>query len=142
MRKYALFLLTFALCLNLFSVNAQFIGDKNESIKGPSITFAQTSFDVGNIQKGIFPSRSFKFINDGTEPLIISTLKTSTGCSVVNFSQKSIPPGKKGSIEVKCKISKVGNFKEKIILTTNAQNGPNAKNPGIFELQIIGKRTK
>lgn len=142
MKQYTFFLLTCALCLNIFSANAQFIGDRNRSIKGPSITFDQTSLDLGNSQKSIFPSRSFKFINDGTEPLIISNLKTSTGCSVVSFSQKPIPPGKRGFIEVKCKINKVGSFKEKIILKTNAQNGPNAKNPGIIELQIKGKRIK
>lgn len=142
MKKYSFFLLGFALCLNIFNANAQSLGDNNRGVKGPAITFDQPSIDLGNSQIGIFPSRSFKFINDGTEPLLISNLKTSEGCTVIGFPKKPIPPGKKGSIEVTCKIRKVGNFKKKIILTTNAQNGPNPKNPGIIELQIKGNRTK
>ena len=47
---------------------------------GPSIEFSNTVWDFGEINQGESVEHVFTFINNGTEPLIISKAKGSCGC--------------------------------------------------------------
>lgn len=81
-----------------------------------------TTYDFGNIKKGLPVTSTFEFINNGSEPLIISEAKGSCGCTSVEYSQQPIAPGAKGFVKATFNASAVGVFGKSVTVTTNATN--------------------
>jgi hypothetical protein len=67
---------------------------------GPTFKFEQTEFDFGRIAEGTVVNHVFEFTNVGDAPLIIQSASASCGCTVPKFTDKPIPVGGKGRIEV------------------------------------------
>ncbi|SFC10992.1 Protein of unknown function [Parapedobacter composti] len=62
--------------------------------------FEQETHDFGKIPQNKPVSYEFVFTNVGTEPIIISEVKPSCGCSVAEFTKTPVKPGDKGTIKV------------------------------------------
>ena len=60
------------------------------------IEFKSDTIDYGEIAKGSDGVRVFEFTNTGSEPLIISDVKSSCGCTVPEKPKDPIAPGKNG----------------------------------------------
>lgn len=85
-----------------------------------SITFAETSFDFGEVQDGEKVSHVYEFTNTGNEPLVISNAKGSCGCTVPNWPKNPIPPGEKGEIHVEFNSKgKTGKQTKRVTITAN-----------------------
>lgn len=69
------------------------------SDKQPIITFEKTEHDFGTVLQGEKVTYSFHFTNTGNAPLLISTVNTTCGCTVGEFSKEPIAPGKSGVIK-------------------------------------------
>jgi hypothetical protein len=67
----------------------------------PKIKFKETSWDFGKIKQGDVASHEFVFANEGDDTLTIEKVSTSCGCTAALVSDRAIPPGKSGKIEVK-----------------------------------------
>ena len=63
------------------------------------ITFEKTEHDFGTILQGERVTYTFHFTNTGNEPLIVSNVSTSCGCTVGDFSRAPVAPGKSGTIK-------------------------------------------
>ena len=88
------------------------------------ITFASLVHDYGTIKKGADGNCEFKFTNTGKEPLIVSNVTTSCGCTVPSWSKEPIMPGKTGVIKVNyTKTDMVGTISKQITVFSNAKNG-------------------
>lgn len=68
--------------------------------KYPVITFKETEFDFGDIKQGDKVEHTFEFTNTGEADLLISTARASCGCTVPEFTEEAIKPGKSGKIKV------------------------------------------
>jgi len=68
--------------------------------KYPVITFKETEFDFGDIKQGDKVEHTFEFTNTGEADLMISTARASCGCTVPEFTEEPIKPGKSGKIKV------------------------------------------
>ena len=68
--------------------------------KYPVITFKETEFDFGDIKQGDKVEHTFEFTNTGEADLLISTARASCGCTVHEFTEEAIKPGKSGKIKV------------------------------------------
>ena len=75
----------------------------------------------------------FKFTNTGDEPLIVSNVKSSCGCTIPKKPKKPILPGENGEIEVKYDTNRVNPIRKTITVTSNAVNAPTVA------LKITGK---
>ena len=109
----------------LFIVNAQTKTAATtqipENSNGPVITFDKLVHDYGNVQKGADGNSEFKFTNTGKEPLILSDVKTSWGCTVSAWPKEPILPGKSSSIKVNyTKTNVVGTISKQITVLSNA----------------------
>ncbi len=62
--------------------------------------FEKETHDFGKIPPNEPVSYEFTFTNVGTEPIIISEVKPSCGCSVAEFTKTPIKPGDSGNIKV------------------------------------------
>src|SRR5699024_10949033 len=65
------------------------------------MTFEESTIDYGTIKKGSAGLRVFKFINTGDEPLVISNVRSTWGCTVPKRPTEPVLPGETGEIEVK-----------------------------------------
>jgi uncharacterized protein DUF1573 len=68
--------------------------------EGPAITFEETSFDFEDIYQGDKVEHTFKFENTGTQPLIITNVQTTCGCTATEWPREPVLPGESGSIKV------------------------------------------
>jgi|SRR5690606_18685717 len=114
----------FVFVIGLFlvgSVAAQESG--TEAASGPQITFAESSHDFGDIKQGDKVEHTFTFKNSGTEPLILSNVLTTCGCTATNWPRDPIAPGKSGEITVKFNSAgKMGKQNKVVTVVSNATN--------------------
>src|SRR5699024_12878593 len=72
------------------------------------MTFEESTIDYGTIKKGSDGLRVFKFTNTGDEPLVISNVRSTCGCTVPKRPTEPILPGDTGEIEVKYNTRLIG----------------------------------
>ena len=89
-----------------------------------TIVFAKTIHDYGTIVQGADGNCEFKFTNKGKEPLVLSNVTSSCGCTVPVWPREPIAPGKSGSIKVKYDTNRVGLINKSITVNSNAANNP------------------
>ncbi|SEG03388.1 Protein of unknown function [Halpernia humi] len=66
-----------------------------------NVAISEDTFDFGTIKKGDVKSHTYEITNTGTNPLIISQVSPTCGCTVSEFTKEPILPGKKGKITLK-----------------------------------------
>ena len=94
--------------------------------KGPVLTFSETSHDFGDITQGDKVEHIFKFENTGTDPLIISDVVTTCGCTATKWNKEPILPGKAAEIVATFNSEgKEGRKNNVITIISNASNSPN-----------------
>lgn len=94
-------------------------------LTGSKIAFLESSFDFGDIIQGDKVEHIFEFENIGNEPLIISDVRTTCGCTVPEWPREPIAPGVKTSIKVVFNSSgKMGIQNKVITVMSNAVNNP------------------
>ena len=89
-----------------------------------TIVFANTVHDYGTIVQGADGNCEFKFTNKGKEPLVLSNVSSSCGCTVPTWPREPIAPGKSASIKVKYDTNRVGLINKSITVSSNASNNP------------------
>ncbi len=92
------------------------------SKKGAMIEFNTSIIDYDTITEGAKKNVCFQFTNTGDEPLIISSVISSCGCTTPSFDAKPVMPGKTGKITVKYNTSLIGAFRKTIVVKSNAVN--------------------
>ena len=105
----------------LFVVCFAIAQEKVETKPGPQITFEEVSFDFGDIQQGDKVQHVFAFENTGTEPLILTNVQTTCGCTVPKWPREPIPPGQRAEIKVHFDSSgKMGKVNKVVKVISNA----------------------
>ncbi|MBN2053650.1 DUF1573 domain-containing protein [bacterium] len=66
----------------------------------PSISFAETLFDLGEVKHGTKPSHRFIFTNKGDRDLVITEIRSNCGCLTSTGIDAPIPPGGEGYIDI------------------------------------------
>lgn len=122
MKKF--FLLSMFVSMALTVLNAQEVKATVENTDGPKIAFTQQEHDYGTIQKGGDGNCEFTFTNNGNEPLILSNVKASCGCTVPTWTKEPVMPGKNGTIKVRYNTNNVGPIQKTITVTSNAVDNP------------------
>ncbi|MFN0049058.1 MAG: DUF1573 domain-containing protein [Cytophagales bacterium] len=82
--------------------------------------FEETTYDFGKIKQGDIVKHTFKFKNDGENPLIISGAQASCGCTVPEYAKEPIAPGAESQILVQFNSTgKIGTQNKTITITAN-----------------------
>lgn len=92
-----------------------------DSFTSPIFNWASQSHDFGQINQGVPVSHEFTFVNNGTEPLIISSVKASCGCTVTDFSKDPIQSGANGFVKATYNASSIGSFNKTITVVANTE---------------------
>ncbi len=117
-----LFLLSLIAVLTFGTAKAQ--DNQTTPANGAKIQFTEMEHNYGTIQKGGNGECKFVFQNTGNEPLILSNVKASCGCTVPTWPKEPIMPGKSNEITVKYNTNNVGGFNKTITVTSNAVDNP------------------
>jgi hypothetical protein len=88
------------------------------------ISFSKTTHDYGTIFVGGDGNCEFEFTNTGKEPLILSSVRSSCGCTVPSWPREPILPGKKEVIKVKYDTGRLGAINKTITVMSNAKTSP------------------
>ncbi len=91
---------------------------------GAEIKFDKTSHDFGKFtEDNAVVSYTFTFTNVGDGPLVIHQAVASCGCTVPDYTQEPVLPGKTGTVKVTYNGTgrTPGHFKKSITLRTNAK---------------------
>lgn len=108
----------------LTALNAQEAKTKEAPKDGPKITFNEKVHRYGVIQKGGDGNCEFVFTNEGNEPLILSNVRASCGCTTPTWTKEPVMPGKSGIIKVRYNTNSIGNFSKTVTVQSNAVNEP------------------
>jgi hypothetical protein len=95
---------------------------------GSKITFdaKDNTIDFGTISKNDSGIRSFEFTNTGDANLIITSVQSTAGCTVVSQPKTPILPGKSGKIDVKYTMVP-GPIRKTITVEYNANDPENCR---------------
>jgi hypothetical protein len=98
--------------------------DNDLKYNSPVMKFEVTEHDFGTINEGDVVETVFKFKNTGKSELIISSAKSTCGCTVPQWPKKPVMPGEEGEIRVKFNSrGKPDKQHKQVTLTTNTTKG-------------------
>lgn len=83
--------------------------------------FEKETYDFGKIPQGKPVTYEFNFTNVGTEPLIITKVESSCGCTVPKYTNAPVKPGEAGSISVTFNAAQATPFSKSITIRSNAK---------------------
>lgn len=95
-----------------------------QSVFGPSIEFSQKESEFRVIEQGGDGIFEFLFTNTGTDPLILSNVRSSCGCTVPEWPREPIKPGESSSIKARYDTRRIGQFSKSITVYSNATETP------------------
>lgn len=104
---------------------------------GPKIEFTakDNTIDYGKVVRGVDNGlRSFEFKNTGDQPLVVTNVRSTCGCTVPSKPEQPIMPGKTGKIDVQYNMNP-GPISKSITVETNATNVKD----GVIALRIKGE---
>jgi hypothetical protein len=98
-----------------------FIAGLNVSYAQPTMDFAASTYDFGEISEGMVAKHEFVFKNNGDQPLVLTSVKASCGCTTPSWTKEPILPGNTGQITASYNSkNRPGGFNKSITITSNA----------------------
>ena len=103
-------------------VAVSFIGFSSMIVQdAPEFKFEQETHDFGKIPQGTPVSHEFTFTNTGAEPLIISKVESTCGCTVPEYTKTPIKPGETGKIKITFDAAAASPFSKMVTIRSNAK---------------------
>ena len=84
--------------------------------------FSEETWDFTNIPQNKPVTHDFTFTNTGKEPIVITNVQTSCGCTSPKWPKEPILPGKSDVISVTYNAAHAGSFNNSITVTSNAKS--------------------
>lgn len=114
----ALMLLAITFSVAQTTAPAKPVENKNQA----EFKFEKEVHDFGTIKEGVQAEYTFKFTNIGKEPLVISNVQASCGCTTPKWTKEPVKPGDVGSITVVYNSKgRPGMFNKSVTITSNAK---------------------
>ncbi|MDP1763842.1 MAG: DUF1573 domain-containing protein [Sediminibacterium sp.] len=86
------------------------------------ISFTQSTFDFGVIPQGTPVTHVFSFKNTGKDPLVLSNVTASCGCTTPEWPKEPVKPGATATIKATYNAASPGVFNKQITIISNAKN--------------------
>ncbi|RYE11546.1 MAG: DUF1573 domain-containing protein [Sphingobacteriaceae bacterium] len=113
-----------------FAISASAQTDNKAEFK-----FVEEKHDFGKVPQGKPVTTDFVYTNVGEEPLILTEVKPTCGCTIADYTKTPVKKGDKGSIKITYNAAVEAPFNKTIVVTSNA------KTPTKY-LVIVGEVTK
>lgn len=88
--------------------------ENKEKISGPKAVFEKLTHDFDTIVQNGPGTYEFVFKNIGDEPLLITNVKSSCGCTTPYWPKEAIKPGESSKIKVRYNTQRIGPFAKSV----------------------------
>ncbi|KAA3437970.1 DUF1573 domain-containing protein [Rufibacter hautae] len=86
------------------------------------LTFEKDTHEFGNVSEGVQAVYEFKFKNTGNQPVVISHVQASCGCTTPEWPKEAILPGKTGVVKAGYNSAgRPGAFSKTLTITSNGK---------------------
>jgi len=100
------------------TATASVAADPNKS----EFKFEKEVHDFGTVPEGPAAVYEFKFTNTGKEPMILTNVVASCGCTTPKWSKEPVAAGKTGSIIVSFDTNgRIGGFNKAVTISSNSK---------------------
>ena len=106
------------LCAVIFGFALTASAQDNEKAE---FKFNEEKHDFGKIPQGTPVTTVFEFTNIGKEPLILSNVQPTCGCTIADFTKTPVKMGEKGIIKITFNAAAAIPFNKTIVVTSNAK---------------------
>lgn len=138
MKKYLILFLLIGFTAFVFAQTKVPAKSPATKVNGPILTFEKSTHDFGDIFQNDVVDHVFKFTNTGNEPLIISNIQVTCGCTAPEWPRQPIAPGGKGEIKIAFNSAgKMGKQNKTVTVVSNASNDENTIS---FVANILDKK--
>ncbi len=109
-----------------FTINGNGNKKTNKAVadKTAAIKWTNQQISVGEIPQGKPVTFEFVFTNAGKEPVLITDVKASCGCTTPDYSKSPVKPGEKGIVKAVYNAAAIGAFTKNVTVTTSADPNP------------------
>jgi len=83
--------------------------------------FNEEKHDFGKIPQGTPVTTIFEFTNVGQEPLILTDVRPTCGCTIADYTKTPVLKGAKGTIKITYNAAVAQPFNKPIVVTSNAK---------------------
>jgi hypothetical protein len=83
--------------------------------------FNEEKHDFGKIPQGTPVTTVFTFTNIGQEPLILTEVKPTCGCTIADYTKTPVKSGDSGKITITYNAAYAAPFSKTIVVTSNAK---------------------
>jgi hypothetical protein len=84
--------------------------------------FKEETHNFGKIAQNKPVTVDFVFTNTGKEPIVISNVSASCGCTTPSYTKEPVLPGKTGSIKATYNAAAMGPFNKSITIFSNSES--------------------
>lgn len=111
--------------LQIISVFALVVAFTTAEAQKAKIVFNEMSHDFGTFKESAGPqTTTFKFTNEGSQPLVLNSVRASCGCTTPKWTREPVAPGGTGEIQVSYNPkNRPGSFNKSVTVQSNAENG-------------------
>jgi len=85
-----------------------------DDVKKMDVVWKKTLNDFKEIPLGTPVTANFEFTNNDKEPVTVTKVKSSCGCTVANYSKEPVLPGKTGQVSATYNAAKHGAFNKSV----------------------------
>ena len=110
--------------VQIFTVLTLLIAFSAAQAQKSKIVFNELEHDFGTFKESAGPqTTTFKFTNEGSVPLILSSVRASCGCTTPKWTREPVPPNGTGEIQVSYNPkNRPGSFNKTVTVQSNAEN--------------------
>ncbi len=83
--------------------------------------FNEEKHDFGKVPQGTPVTTIFEFTNIGKEPLILTEVRPTCGCTIADYTKTPVKAGEKGIIKITFNAAVAQPFNKVIVVTSNAK---------------------
>jgi hypothetical protein len=108
----------------MFTMSGMYAQNETAVSEGPEIVLDKDIHDYGTVVQNGDGLSHFTITNTGNQPLILSNVKSSCGCTVPKWTKEPIMPGGTSVIDVKYATNRIGPINKSVTISSNAVNTP------------------
>lgn len=113
--KSIIIIISMILTLPMLATNQSPDKDPDKTTE-KKIAWDATQFDFETIEVNKQVKHKFSFTNNSDEPIVISRVKSSCGCTVADYEKKPVTPGNAGEVTVAFRSGKPGKFRKSVVV--------------------------
>jgi len=91
-----------------------------DTVNVAELSFEEPAYDFGEVREGTIVAHDYHFTNSGQAPLLISSARSTCGCTVPQWPREPIAPGETAEVTVEFNsANKRGKKNQKVTITAN-----------------------